>query len=215
MNNKQISEMTSAEIEQLLEDKKREEREAQKKARQEYESQVNTTANAIITEALSVSTILAEFYKNATDKLIGMRDKLNQYGKIRSNSKGGFHLKTDDGQYKIVYRHSTICAWDERATKAEELLKDFLSTTVKKRNIQDYEFMMALLERNKKGELELSRMQTIYSKEHLYDDPRWIEAIRLFKESFQPVDTKMRLEFYKRNEVSQSWEPINLNLSSF
>lgn len=215
MDNKPISEMTTAEIEKLLESKKREELEAQQKERSEYEKKVNTTADSIITEALSVSAILFAFYQETTQKLIGLRDKLNEYGKIRNNSKGGFHLKTADGQYKIVYRYSTICAWDERATKAEELLKDFLSTTVKKRNMQDYEFMMALLERNKKGELELSRMQTIYSKEHLYNDPRWVEAIRLFKESFQPVDTKMRLEFYKRNEISQKWEPINLSLSGF
>ena len=67
---------------------------------------------------------------------------------------------------------------------------------------------------NKEGKLELSRIQTLYAKESLFTDPRWVEAIRLFKESFQPVDSKMRLEFYKRSEVSNKWEPIVLNISS-
>lgn len=207
--------MTTEELEQLVANRKKAEREAQQRAREEYEQQVNDTANAIISEAIGLSTVMSEFYGVTTGKLVAMRDKLNEYGKIRSNSKGGFQIKTADGKHKIVYRFSTICDWDERARKAEELMKDFMSDTVKKRDKDLHELIMGLLEKNKEGKLELSRMQALYAKEALFNDPRWVEAIRLFKESFQPVDTKMRLEFYKRNETSNRWEPINLNLSGF
>lgn len=212
---KSISEMTTEELEQLVAKRKQEEQRALQKAREEYERKVDETAKSIITEAIGLNKIMSDFYKDTTDKLIAMREKLNEYGKIRSSSKGGFQIKTADGEAKIVYKYSTVCDWDERAGKAEELLKDFLGDTVKKRDKDLHELIISLLEKNKEGKLELSRMQALYAKEALFTDPRWVEAIRLFKESFQPVDTKMRLEFYRRNETSNRFEPINLNLSGF
>ena len=158
---------------------------------------------------------MMNFYTDCTLELDGLREKLNEYGEIKSNSKGGFHLKTKDGKGKIVYKYSTLCDWDERSVKAEELLKDFLSDVVKKKNKEHFELIMGLLEKNKEGKLEYSRMQTLYSRENLFTDPRWMEAIRLFKESFRPISSKMRLEFYKRNETSGKWELVSLNLSSF
>lgn len=211
---KTVDQMTTTELEAYLAERKKEQIAEMKKKRADYERYVSTNTSRLVRKALKLSSILALFFENSTTTLEEMRDKLNEYGAVRSNSKGGFTLKTDDDKYKILYRYSTICDWDERSVKAEELLKDFLFDVLKKRDKEMFELILGLIEKNKEGKLELSRIQTLYSKEALFTDPRWVEAIRLFKESFRPVSSKMRLEFYRRSEVSKKWEPITLNISS-
>lgn len=211
---KTVDQMTTKELEVYLAERKKEQIAEMNRKRAEYEKYVESNTSRLVRKAIKLNTILTTFFANSTTILEEMREKLNEYGAIRSNSKGGFTLKTDDGKYKVVYRYSTTCDWDERAVKAEELLKDFLFDVLKKRDKEMFEVILGLIEKNKEGKLELSRIQTLYAKESLFSDPRWVEAIRLFKESFQPVDSKMRLEFYKRSEVSNKWEPITLNISS-
>lgn len=211
---KTVDQMTTEELEAYLNERKKNTVNEQNRKRKEYEKYVETNTSQLVRKALKLNSILTTFFENSTKTLDEMRERLNEYGAIRANSKGGFHLKTDDGKFKIVYRYSTSCDWDERAEKAEELLKDFLFDVLKKRDKEMFEVILGLIEKNKEGKLELSRIQTLYAKESLFSDPRWVEAIRLFKESFRPVSSKMRLEFYKRSEISQKWEPIVLNLSS-
>jgi len=209
-----VDQMSTEELQAYLAERRKEEIAEMNRKRTNYEKYVEQNTSRLVRKALKLNTILTLFFQNSTTVLEEMRDRLNEYGAIRSNSKGGFTLKTNDGQYKIVYRYSTTCDWDERAEKAEELLKDFLFDVLKKRDKEMFEVILGLIEKNNEGKLELSRIQTLYAKESLFDDPRWVEAIRLFKESFHPVDSKMRLEFYKRSVVSKKWEPIVLNISS-
>lgn len=206
--------MTSDELEALLAEKRKEEADRKKKERAEYETYINRNTERIVRRAKKLNTIMINFLNETVTTLDEMGERLASYGEIRANSKGGFSRKTADGKSKVVYRTSTICDWDERAGKAEELLKDFLGDVVRKRDKQLFELIVGLLEKNKEGKLEFSRMQTLYAKEALFDDPRWVEAIRLFKESFRPIETKMRLEVYTRNEQTNKWEPVVLNLSS-
>lgn len=207
--------MSTEELQAYLAGRQKEETERKQNERNEYEKDKERRTSRMVRRALKLNGIMESFYFDCTTTLEELREKLNEYGEIKSSSKGGFQLKTKDGQHKVVYKYSTLCEWDERSVKAEELLKDFLSDVVKKRDKELFELIVGLLEKNKEGKLEYSRMQTLYSKEKLFNDPRWVEAIRLFKESFKPTSSKMRLEFYKRNGTSQKWELISLNLSSF
>lgn len=212
---KELDQYTAEELQAMLDRKQKEAKELARKEREEYEAYINDTTSDIVKDALELNCLMRVFFETTTKKLSDMRNKLNAYGEIKSTSKGGFHRVSKDGKYKIVYRYSTICAWDERAEKAEDLLLEFLTDFVKKRDLKMYNVVSALLERNKEGNLEYSRIQSLYSQENEFDDPRWREAIRLFKESFRPVDSKMRIEVYQRKEVSGKWEPVSLNLSTF
>lgn len=214
MDTKTIDQMTTEELQAYLEERKREEKQNAQREREDYEKSVDKTASHIIRRAVKLSRLLEAFKGVTTEQLEAIREKLNEYGAIRANSKGGFLLRTKDGTGKVLYKYSSICDWDERANKAEDLLTDFLKDVVKKRDKELFELVMGLLEKNKEGKLEFSRMQALYAKENLFTDPRWVEAIRLFKESFRVIDSKMRLEIYTRNEVTKEWEPVPLNLSS-
>lgn len=211
--NKAASEMSVAELEALLAQKKETETEEQKKKRAEYEAQRNRNVNVLSKNAIEVSELIVGFHKDAHDLLASMKHKLEEYGGIRANSKGGFTLYSDDKKFKIVYQYKSVSGYDERADKAEALLKDFLNDIIKKKDKGMHEIIMSLLERNGQGQLEYSRVQSLYKYENNYTDARWKEAIKLFKESFMVKGSKMNIYFHLLNEAG-TYDPIPLNFSS-
>jgi hypothetical protein len=140
-------------------------------------------------------------------------EKLAGYGKIRGNSKGGFSITNSDDTMRITRRRDTEPVWDERSTKAIELIKDFLSDTIKKRDLKLYEILIGFLERNEKGDLEYNRVMDLYKHEDKFDDPRWKEGLRLIKESYSNHLKGFGYEFKIKNE-SGKWENLLLNFSS-
>lgn len=212
---KDLDQLSTDQLKALLAAREKSDAERAKKEREDYERYINDTTMGIVTDALALHDVMSDFHEKTTEKLQQMRERLNAYGEIKSTSKGGFQRITKDGKHKLLYKFTTVCAWDERAEKAETLLRDFLKDFVKKRDLKMYNVISALLERNKEGNLEYSRIQSLYSQKNEFDDPRWKEAIRLFEESFKPIDSKMRIEIFTRDPESNRWIPISLNLSNF
>lgn len=210
-----LNAMSSADLEKELQRRSDAKRAEERQKREAYERFINNSVDKIVHDATLLNSHLNQFFYDSTKSLQGMKMELDKYGEIRSSSKGGFSRISKNGKHKVVYRYTTISDWDERAKKAEDLLREFLGDFVKKRDIKMFNIISALLEKNKEGNLEFSRIQSLYSRESEFDDPRWKEAIKLFKESYKAVDSKMRIEVYKRSEVSNKWELIPLNLSSF
>lgn len=210
---KAVEEMTTAELEALLVKKRQGELAAIQKEKTEYEEKRNNVVIGLAEMAEEVAVILENFNNEARAEMDSQKEALEKYGKIRANSKGGFQLVSKDGKYKVVYQYKSISSYDERADKAEDLLKDFLNDTIKKKDQKMHGIIMSLLERNSKGHLEYSRVQSLYKFENDYEDIRWKEAIKLFKESFTVTDSKMQIYFHKKNEAG-AYELINLNFSS-
>lgn len=214
MSEKSIENLSVEELQALLDKKQKRAIQKKKREREKYEKRVNDVTSRILRKGVKLSEALGAFKAESFQELEALREELNKYGDIKANSKGGFTLRTDEGDGKVLYKYTSISDWDERAGKAEALLIDFLSDVVKKRDKDLYELILGLLEKNKEGKLEFSRIQALYARETLFTDPRWVEAIRLFKESFRVVDSKMRLELHVRDEVTKEFKPVLLNLSS-
>lgn len=207
------TDLSVEELEKLLADKKKAQKEAQRKAREEYETRRDDLVNRVIEEAKELNRVMREFKDQTIKELDKFAKEAHKYGDIRSNSKGGFGLRSIDQSKKVVYRRNTKNEYDERAQMAEELIKEFLEDKVKKRFLADYKFMMSLLARNKQGEFEQVSINTIIKNEDNYDDPRWNKAIQLFKESYNNIFTKMSIEFFEKDK-QQKDQPISLTFAS-
>jgi hypothetical protein len=137
-----------------------------------------------------------------------------EYGDIRKgkDNKGSFEIKNE--QFKIVVASQVKKSFDERSILAEEKLKEFLLIFVKKKNRSIYNLVMALLERNSiTGDFDITNINRLYKMENDFDDPNWVEAIKLFKESFNATGTTIYVRFYERN-ANNGWGLINLNFSN-
>ncbi len=211
--NKAAHELSTTELEALLKDKKQKEQKKLEKEKELYESQRNTQTDTAVKNALDLFDILSEFKKDIHKMMDEQALKLAEYGKIRSNSKGGFTISNADDTKRITRRRDTEPAWDERSQKAIELIRDFLGDTIKKRDVKMYEILLSFLQRNEKGELEYSRVMDLYSHEDKFDDPRWKEGLRLIKESYSNHLKGFGYEFKYKDEAGK-WQNILLNFSS-
>ncbi|RWX00948.1 DUF3164 family protein [Flavobacterium cerinum] len=182
-------------------------------AKQAYEKDRDDVVYSIVNTAQALAKELLEFKTNCHIKMDTQAVKLSQYGKIRSNSKGGFNLTHSDGEMRVTRRRDTEPAWDERSLKAIELIKDFLGDTIKKRDIKIYEILIGFLERNDKGDLEYGRVMDLYQHEDKFDDERWKEGLRLIKESYSNHMKGYGYEF-KIKGSDGKWQSILLNFSS-
>jgi len=208
-----LSNLTTAELEELLKNKKKEEANALAKEKLAYEKKRDEVVSNVITTAKTLFRELSEFKAYCHIEMDNQALKLAEYGKIRSNSKGGFSVTNTEDTMRVTRRRDTEPVWDERSTKAVELIKDFLGDAIKKRDTKMYDILMSFLERNANGDLEYSRVMDLYRHEDKFDDPRWKEGLRLIKESFSNHLKGFGYEFKIKDETGK-WQNLYLNFSS-
>lgn len=210
---KKASDLTPEELEQLL--KKSKDQQAKKLAKEkaEYETNRDNVVGKVITTAKAMSKEMAEFKQYCHIEMDKLWNKLEQYGKIRTNSKGGFQVENSEKTMRIIRRRDTEPSWDERSVKAVDLIKDFLADTIKKRDVDTYEILIGFIQKNAKGDLEYSKVMELLQHEARFDDARWKEGLRLIKESFSNHFKGYGYEFKIKNEEGK-WENLILSFSS-
>lgn len=211
---KNINEMTDAELEKALEARKKAKEAQRKKEKEAYESQRDSMIISLVDKAQELSKELSKFKGVVFQEIEAFQELANKYGDIRSNSKGGFSLRTNNGEFKVSYFRNIINNFDERADKALALIKEFLESTVKKRDLQSYKIISTLLVRNKAGDLNVSRVIQLLDLRHEFTDKRWTEAIRLLEESYRDRPIAYNISFFQRNETTGKDELIPLNFSA-
>lgn len=209
---KDITQMSAKEIEQHLKKQKEKEAKELEKEKKAYEEGRDINIDKMITTARTLFKELGEFKQFCHITMEQQAVALEKYGKIRSNSKGGFSITNATDTMKITRRRDTEPVWDERSGKAVELIKDFLTDTIKKRDMKMFEILMSFLERNAKGDLEYARVMDLYKHEDKFDDERWKEGLRLIKESFSNHLKGFGYEFSEKGEDGK-WTKFPLNFS--
>lgn len=204
---------TTAELEQMLKDRKKQEAVKAEKEKQAYEEGRDEMIEKVILTARTLFRELGEFKTFCHIEMDKQAVKLSEYGKIRSNSKGGFSVTDKNDTMRVTRRRDTEPVWDERSGKAVELIKEFLGDAIKKRDIKMYEILMSFLERNANGDLEYGRVMDLYKHEDKFDDPRWKEGLKLIKESFSNHLKGYGYEFKVKGDDGK-WENLYLNFSS-
>jgi len=209
----ETKELSIEELEKMLADKKKQEFENREKEIEQYELIREKEIKELMDRAYVLHVALSEFKEECHTKLQAQHDRLTEYGKIRSNSKGGFSITSKDGSRRITRFRNTEPYWDERSTKAVDLIKEFLFDTVKKRDKKVFEILISFIEKNNDGDLQYARVMNLVQHENKYDDPRWKEGLALIKESY---NNRLKGFGYEFKEVQDNGklETFSLNFSS-
>ena len=196
-----LSNLSTNELESLLEKKRQEEAEHRRKEREKYESDRNKLVHDLCNQAKEMSRQLARFKLESMKRVQEFHEKAKSYGDIRSNSKGGFSLRDAQQLFKIAYERNIMSEYDERANMAEAKMREFLEDKVKARDKKTFRMVMSLITRNKKtGDFNPVSINSLLAIEDNYDDPRWKEALKLFRESYQVRLISMSLSFYEKDQ---------------
>jgi len=139
-------------------------------------------------------------------------EKLSAYGEMPGKSKGGFSVTHSDGEQRVTRIRKTQPFWDERSVKAQELIHDFLHDTVKKRDVKIFEILISYIQKNENGNLEYDRVMNLLNHEDKFTDPRWVEGLRLIKESYRVNLRGYGYEFKKKG-TDGKWETLDLSFA--
>jgi hypothetical protein len=209
-----ISNLSAKELKALLKQKEAAEKAEQEAARKTYETERDRMITLLCCEANDAWGVLKELKCTAMLRVKEFKNKMLEYGEIKGgeSNKGNFSIENE--AFKISFSSQVKKTFDERSLLAETHLKNFLNGFVKTRDKKLHKFIMGLMERNTKtGDLDIDNINRLYAMENDFEDHDWKEAIRLFKESYNPTKTTEYVRFYKRNE-NNGWDAIGLNFSS-
>jgi len=208
-----IETLSTKQLEELLATKKAKDRQQRENARKQYEKGRDSAVESLFEEADELALANARFKNKCHIVMQSQHEKISEYGGIRSNSKGGFELTHSDGQRAVKRRRDTDPTWDERATKAVELIKEFLGDTVKKRDAELHDILMEFIEKNDKGDLEFAKVMNLFKHQDKFVDTRWVNGLQLIKESYSQSFKAYGYEFRRKNKAGK-WEGLTLNFSS-
>jgi len=200
---KKANELTSQELKALLAEREKAEKLEKKKAREDYESTRDDLIEMVMIKAKRMEAELKDFKSFVLNKLEGFRDMANNYGDIRSNSKGGFSLRHSLSQEMVRLDRNINTEYDERASQAEALLKDFLEDQVKKRDLATFRTITALLSRNKAGDFTPGQIGALLKIRDNYEDSRWQKAMQLFEESYRVRDISYSVSFFRKDTLGK------------
>ncbi len=214
MENVNLTQMSAAELEKLLAQKRKEELEERKRKQKEYEEERDDMIEELIKKAQIINELLKEFKTECFVKIQGFKQKAEEYGEIRKTSKGGYGLRNKRGNYMVKYERNMVNEFDERADMGLELIGEFLKDKVKKRDQQMYMLVSKLLTRNKAGDLNVSRVIQLIDLRNEFDDERWLKGIQLLEESYRDRQVSYGISFYEKNEITGKDEQLLLNFTA-
>lgn len=210
---KELENLTEEQLQAELERRQTAKKEAEKKAKESYEKERDKLVTDLVLDAHNLYQLMVNFKTHAINELNAFHEKAKKYGDVRSHSKGGFGLRSENGAMKVKLVRNTKAEYDERADMAEDLIREFLADMVKKRDQKVFNLITALLERGKHNEFNPANITTLLKHESDFTDERWQKAMKLFKEAHNVVLISMNVEFYQKNNMDKD-EPIILTLAS-
>lgn len=204
-----IENLSTAELQEILDSRLKKEREAKDRQRLAYEDLKANTVCGLAADALLLHERLADYKKRAFEQLGTLYQLLLEYSDRAKDGKGNFRI--EHGDYRIDFKRQGKPSFDERADQAEKHIIEFVEAKFK--GDQDTrDLIMSLLER-KNGDLDVALIQKLYAMEDRFDDSNWKRGIALLKESYRYSHSKDYVRIYYRDENSE-WQPINLNFSN-
>lgn len=209
----EVEQMTEQQLEEALKKARAKNAASKRREQNKYLQAKDVTVRELIHQAGLVATILADFKHEVQERMNQAKEELENYKGLRANSKGGFSLTDTSDMFKVVRVRATEPHWDERSSKAIELIKDFLQDTVKKRDVKLYEILIGFISRNQNQDLEYAKVMELMQHRDKFDDQRWLTGLDLIQESYSVHMRAYGYEFKIRNTEGK-WEPLCLSFSS-
>lgn len=209
----QTKELTVKELEQLLEQKRKEERKERQQAKEQYIADRDVMVETLVYDAQTLQMLMMEFKRKSHYIIEQMREQAFEYGDIRSNSKGGFSLRSSKTGAQVKLIRKTKVEYDERARVGEQLIREVLTDMVKKRDRNAFELISSFLAKTPEGEFQPAMIANLLTHKDRYDDTRWQRGIELFTESHNTVFVSMSTEFSVKDEQGKD-QPVSLTYAS-
>jgi len=137
---------------------------------------------------------------------------LAEYDVKHGGKKGNVTLISFNGMYKIVRQMQETIVFDERLQAAKALIDECIQGWSKGSNVNIKVLVNDAFQVDQQGKISTGRVLGL--RRHDIDDPKWMEAMRAIGDSMKVASTKPYIRFYKRDETTGEYFPINLDVAA-
>lgn len=204
-----ISKMSTEQLEELLRQKKAEDQKAAEARRNAYESLKNGVINTIEGKVRQAVDIVRELHDSVVNETGAFYETMKEYGMLKSTEQRSYTLQND--RFKIEVKSNKIKGFDERADIAASRLIEFLNSWIRGRSNGEsdpmYRLAMAMLERNRYGDLDYKSISKLYEMESQFNNPEYSAIMQLFKESNVVEGAAINFYFYEKDKLG-NWRRL-------
>lgn len=198
-----FNELTVDEIAQILEEKKKEQKEMKMNKRAAYEGIRADLVYKVEVAVRRVASDVQELYNFVCSETEAFRAIMGEYGALRRENQMSFQL--EEGNFRIEVKTNKVKKFDERAdiaaSRLMEFLKEWIKASEKGQNDPMYQLAMTMLERNRYGDLDYKSISKLYELEEDFNNEEYSAIMVLFRESNVVEGTATNFYFSEKNEM--------------
>ena len=179
----------------------------------DIDKQRDELVTEIVNKAKDLSTLIAQF-KDATmgDVAAFIELSAERYDVYVGGNKGNVTLMSFNGQYKVQRNISEIIRFDEALKAAKALIDECVDEWIKDTRSEVKVIVDQAFSTNKQGELSTSKVLGLLRLE--IKEEKWKRAMQAIKDSIRVDGTKSYLRVYEREEGTQNYHQIPLDIAS-
>lgn len=137
---------------------------------------------------------------------------LDQYGVKTGGDKGNITLVSYDGKFKIVRQMQDKITFGEQLMAAKALIDECVHEWAQGANDNIKALVNHAFQTDKEGKINTGRVLSLRRLD--IKDAKWQAAMQAIADSMQTASTKPYMRFYKRNETTLEYQPINLDMAA-
>lgn len=198
-----LSKISAADLEVLLEEKRQQEASEKRNKRNAYEG---IRADVVLRIEQKVRQVVSEvqgLFAYVSEETEAFREVMGEYGMLLRDNQLSFTLQ--EKNFKVEVKTNKVKKFDERADIAAAKLIDFLRQWIaaKPKGTDDpmYQLAMTMIERNKYGDLDYKSISKLYDLEDQFSDQAYSDIMKLFKESHLVDTTATNFYFHQKNHM--------------
>lgn len=171
------------------------------------------TVTALIETAKKLRTQMIEFKNRTfTDIAAFVETSNEQYGAKVGGSKGNISLITFDGRYKIVRQIQEHIQFGEQLQAAKELIDECIREWTAGSSDKIKALINEAFQVDKEGNVNTGRILGL--RRLAIEDPKWTTAMHAIVDSIRVTGSKPYVRFYERDEGTEQYRPISLDLAA-
>lgn len=204
-----------AEYEEFRAQKAREREEAARKAqREEYARLVDDEVAAAVAQLQELSEQMATIKKTIFDNFDTIiRMKREVMSLCKPDGQYTHTFTSSDSKCRITLGNRMVDDYRDTVEDGIAMVKDYITSLAKDEDsAQLVGLIMSLLERNKSGALQPSRVIRLRQLADKRQDPRLLEGVKIIEDSYQPYASSTFVQAEIKGATG--WMTIPLNISA-
>lgn len=209
-----IDQMTTEQLEAALEAKRSQEKQLQKQKERQYELSKHEYVESVVVAFEGYNKELQAFKELALNTGKELYEKMfSIYGKELKDTKS-FSIESKDGCKKIEIQYDERVEFDERAIVHIGVIKQVFRDKFQDRNKKMYNMLETLLVKNKGGDYDPKLLTKLNKHREDVDDERFTTALDELAKCHKISGTGKYLRAYKRRDLDDKWECIQIQFST-